>query len=664
MAKRKRPTRSTAEPPFAKEERERAQRGKAYRTWLFRVQMARKARDQWLKDYEVERAENYFLGNQLESGRRDNRLVLNHFRATMKTMLPNLVIRSPKAIIRPKPGLTPPANETKAAAGEATLESIAEQDRNLEKSGGLALFQGFFRLGVIKTVFDPKPVPNPRAGEPIRATIDGEPVLDDVGNEVMERDPLTGEIRTEPEEVMTDNVYRYEWVDAATTLLPDEGPDQQKWTWIGEDITVSLEDAQQDRRFRKDLREQLRANVMNKPDKERRPTKTQPNPDDERVQYTELYDLKAKRWRVLAEGQNFEEFLVDEPLPQGVEDHPYALLALGDPILHPQPSPWPYPVTRDWIDPQKSYNANRKQVDQGARRAARKGYYTREMFPNLDEAQKAMESADDMSFAAVNDIKEVPVVQQDPPLSPDIYRSIDLSLGDLRVLAGQTGARLANPDTALATDALFAEQAASLRDAEFQRKVQGWLTDAFRKMFQLVQATMTFDLWVMIRGYSDRELQAYLERVMGVSIEQQTVLLQQFPGFKPLLRSRLGQSRWRRVTREELTFAADVTIEPGSARPKNTVAEQRTMLQIVPLILANPAIAKVPSFLRRVLKAFDIDDERLIEELQAVADLLIQINSNIAGRTSGGTASATSGAPDQLGLVNGVGQQLVGQGGG
>ena len=68
--------------------------------WRKRVEQARKLRKDWETDNQVVRSERYFLGDQHDRGVRSNDLVLNKFQATIKTMLPSLVVHEPTFYVR------------------------------------------------------------------------------------------------------------------------------------------------------------------------------------------------------------------------------------------------------------------------------------------------------------------------------------------------------------------------------------------------------------------------------------------------------------------------------------------------------------------------------------------------------------------------------------
>ena len=161
--------------------------------WLGRIHNAQRIRKKWEEDFRVTRLEEFFLGRQRSAG--DPGIVINHTWATIKAIKPNLFYTNPKFFVRPKPGRIRPVEERQAAVGEGLLESIAQQDHNLKRAGSLAVLQNFFRIAVVKSVFDPTFVKNPSAGEPMWLTDEnGEPVVDQqTGNPMPLLDPETRE---------------------------------------------------------------------------------------------------------------------------------------------------------------------------------------------------------------------------------------------------------------------------------------------------------------------------------------------------------------------------------------------------------------------------------------------------------------------------------------
>lgn len=602
--------------------------------WKYRIARAKKIRKDWETTYKVEKCEKYLLGQQNPTAR-DKDIVLNHTLSTAKVIKPNVFYDNPKFFVKSKPGQTSQSTENVSAIGESILESIGQQDDNLVNAGGLAVWQNFTRIGVLKIVYDPTLVPNPNAGQPIYQTDEeGEPLLDEMKMPLPERNPLTGEVIIEPDEIVKDDLYRYEWVDAAKMLLPDDGPDQSKWTWIGEEIETSLEDAKDNTKFKKDLRSRLTANVTSdKPSSYYGYGSSILSPPMERFRYCLCYDMKKRRMYAYAEAQDFDEFLMDKELDDGVEDHPYAVLQGWTPILGPELSPWPLPFIHPWLDMQYEYNVRRQQVMQGAKRSSRKGVYDESTFPDADEAVKLLQNPDDMVFAKVNSVSRPPVMLEAPDINPSIYRDIQMWFIDWRLITGQTGSKLGDPDADTATEATFVERASNLRDTDMLAAVNRWLSTAGRKMLQLVKATLTMDVWIKIRGFSDEEFKKYLERIYQIPQE----IVEFFPGLKEIFRERFGKEKPIRVTREQLQFEATVTVVPGSYRPHNLDVERQQWLAFLNVIGQFPQLALSRELLRETAGKFEYISERMLDELAALAQKMIEVNANQAGRGQGGT---------------------------
>ena len=365
--------------------------------------------------------------------------------------------------------------------------------------------------------------------------------------------------------------------------------------------------------------------------------------------YYECYDFAESRWYIWADDQDSREFLnVDEYVPDWIDKHPYALLMLGLPILGPEPTPWPYPVTKDWLYPQDEYNIRRKQMQEGAKRSARKGVYFEGSFDDNAEAIKLLQDPDDMKFAKVLDPKLIPIMLDTKDLNPSIYKDVMVSQADWRTITGQTGARLADPESDTATEASFVERAANLRESDLQRIVARWMSEAGRKMLQCVKKTLTVERWIKLRSLDDKELQAYMQRVYGIEPE----MMMAVPGLKDAVRQRLGNEKWVQITREQLQFESDVTVAPGSTRPKNLDFERRQWLEFLKVLGAFPQLALSPELLRYTAEKFEGLPERVVEELTVLAKQMVNINANQAGRNQG---QAPAAAGDQNGVTGNPG---------
>ena len=618
-----------------------------YKKWYARIRKARKVRKDWEKRWKVEKCEEFFLGKQWKN-QNDGPRVLNHFLATVKVTQTNLLLENPKALVRPKPG-NEMTSARKASLAEQVLTAIMAQDDNFEDAASLGLLQNFFRVGVLKVVYDPVLEPNPNFGRAVaQKDGDGNPILDqNTGEPQPMVDPATGQPIQEPPMVVSDDTYRFEWVDAKCMLFPDSGPYMRKWRWIGEEVTVPLEDAKEDERFPAELRMQFKCNVKeDKKSGEKRSSYGEGEEDEESelFRYCELYDREDKRWLCIAEDQDFDDPLIDDVLPEGIEDDPYAILPGWTPILGPDPCPWPLPHTYPWLDAQEEYNIRREQEMQGAKRSARKVFYTGDMFDNSEEALNMLQSSRDMEGVRVQDIMRVPVAFAEPTLNPAIWQDSAAILNDWRIITGQTGAKLSgSTDANTATEASFIERASTLRDAELQKAVYKWLRTALRKMLQLVRATLTTGMWVKLRGMTQEEMAMYVASVHGLPPE----MLQLLPGLQQYLVQTFGNDKMEHVSREDLTFEADIEIVPGSTRPRSLPQEKAQLLEFLQLFAQSPQIALVPSLMQEIASKYEFLSPQVVQECQQLAMMMVQMNANQAGRNQGGQNTAKENTPGQ-----------------
>ena len=615
-----------------------------YKRWLARIRHARKLRKDWEREYQVETCEEFYLGKQ-QKGLPPGVKVINHFQATINVTIPGLLFDNPRFLARPKAGKFAPQSSENAKIAEGVLDAIASQDDNLQNAAQLGLLQNFWRVGILKIIYDPSLIPNPKADEPIHQTdAAGNIMHSPFGQPLPMVDPQTGLPMVEPPEILSDETYRFEWVDARNMLLPDDGPDMSKWTWLGEEIEVALEDAQADERFPSDLRDKFRdAGKKGKDDPD---YGTGDGVDDDAdteeyepcFRYVECYDLRKRSWYILTEQSDIHDFLFQGPLPDGIEDHPYAILPGWIRNTGPEPSPWPLPFTNPWLDLQKEYNIRRQQMMEGAKRSARKLLFEKNTFEDADEALKALQSNKDMEGVMVMDINRPPVPMEERALNAAITNDVPALMMDWRIVTGQTGAKMGIAGSAdTATEATFVERASNLRDAQMQKAVVAWLKTAGKKMWQLVRATLTLQLFIKMRGMDDKAVQMYLSSTFGIPPEA----LALFPQLAQGLVDRFGTQTIEPVTREDLQFEADIDIIPASTRPRNLTVERQQWLEFLGLIAQAPQLALSRSLLEETAAKFDFISPQMVEEIHALAITMMQANMANAGRQSGGANPET-----------------------
>jgi hypothetical protein len=210
-------------------------------------------------------------------------------------------------------------------------------------------------------------------------------------------------------------------------------------------------------------------------------------------------------------------------------------------------------------------------------------------------------------------------------------------VADWQVITNQPGPRMLQPEGVTATANALADRSASLRDSDMQKAVTRWLSQAGRKMLQCVTETLTLELWVELREMDDKEFKQYLERHYGIPLEEQEMAARALPGLREAFRERFGQQRWLSVTREQLIFEADVSVVPGSTRPRNLETERADWFRFLEILGRAPQLALSRLLLQETAAKFgDTIDERLLDELTALAQKMVEVNARQAGREQGG----------------------------
>ena len=592
--------------------------------WRGRVSRAQKLRDWWEREYRVEECEKTFLGKPSPSTFRGKQV--NYFNATVKSIQPSLFYSNPRFLVRPSPGKEKSTKVTlQRSVGESLLTAVAKQDFNLERAGRLAVQQSFFRVGVLKCIYDPQLEPNPQKGQPI---------LDNLGQQV----------ETEPDFIVSDDIYRWQWVNSKEMLFPDQGPDEQRWTWIGEEVVVDIQEAKNDRRFPQELRDQLKPNE--KAAERKRPGRPPrnalvPRPEDDEegvLRYFEVFDIFNKRHFIWADDQDFDDFLVNEGTPEGIEDHPYSILMLGTPILSPDPLPWPMPHTMPWLDLQADFNVTCQLVNEGAKRSARKVFYTSTTFADKEEATKALQSSRDMEAVEVQSMEQLPETVKDPDIPAVIYESVKLFIQNWRIVTGQTGARQGGAENTTATEATFVEKAASLRDVDLQAAVVIWLATAGKKMLQLISKTMTLSRWIEIKSMEDKDIKRFAEEHYQIKPEAFDLM----PELMEMIKARFGNIKPLEISREALQFEAMVDVVPGSSRPRTLAEERKDWLEFLTIFGQFPQLAMSRELLAETAAKYEFINERMVDELMALAKTMVEINARQAGREGQGGAGGGS----------------------
>ena len=256
-----------------------------------------------------------------------------------------------------------------------------------------------------------------------------------------------------------------------------------------------------------------------------------------------------------------------------------------------------------------------------ARRAARKFLYDPQTFGDEEELDK-FTSDEDMQGVMVNDMTRPPLMFGEASTNPDVLRGIQYMDTKWRIITGASGTRLSDPDSNTATEAILTEQASTIRESDERTQVNKWLATAGKKMLQLLRQTLTLDIWVTLRDFTDAEFQDFLQRedvqrVLGLSVGEQNVpallaRIQTDDNLRRTFLQRYGRIRPLQVTRERLQFEADVDVLPSASRP----LQQAQLLRLAQVL--GPVVFTSPTFMEELFDSFDLPQgERIAVELQA-----------------------------------------------
>ena len=341
--------------------------------------------------------------------------------------------------------------------------------------------------------------------------------------------------------------------------------------------------------------------------------------------YTEVWDIYNRRLYAFSDGVDgvSYRFMLNVPYPDGIEEHPYSILSYT-PITDPQPRPWPMPQTYTWLSLDREYNVRRNQMLDGLARTARKIFYEKGAFSDEDSALAALSSSIDMEGVEVNDLTRKPEVVSDPPISASFSQDLAFLDREFNRTSGVVGARTGQR-AGSATEASIEQQAGNLRDTDQRHLVSQWLATAGAKMFQLVKSTLTLDVWINLRGFTDQEFQRFVTQQYG---EEFFAQMGGSNGLREAFKNRVGRDRWRQVTREDLEFEADIQIVPGSARPKTLETEREDILSFMTIIGANPQLAQSRELMMLISRTFEFVNEALVDELFALSQQFIAQQAN------------------------------------
>ncbi len=586
----------------------------AQTTWEDRINRAKAVRTNWKKKFRVDLGYEYFEGAQKPpEAKEEEWITINKIYSHIKAQLPSLYSADPYFYVKLKRSFEPDPEKVAAYEQKGKIRqnylNYLKDEIKLKQEVRISVQDTFFKYGIIKIFYKTDQVPNPDAGQPMKGE-DDLPLTDETTNEMI----------MEPETIPINERYCVERVHPDDFLWDeDAGPSDKSWKWLAQRIVESLDDVRKNPLFSKQALKKLEGKGENKDEEQKtrderkkgsdvagKTDKADPQKKEENVKSVtrwEIYNLKENTWTVIAEGADMP-LLLDEPLPKGVEKHPFETLrfTLRD------DSPYPIPPVSMGIDAQKEFNLSRSRILTHRKRFNRKYVATGQWDEN--ELSK-IENGEDGQIAK----SEVPgstiTAIQDAPLDQWNYHEVNLLNNDLIELLGGSSDEsrgIAGADSA--TQASILDKRLDMKEGDAMSMVIDFVKGIARKLDQLVQAHITEDEAVRINGPEGEIWQ--------------------------LVKS----DDYQEINGE---FEYDVNV--GATIPKMPQMERASLMAFLQIIAGFPLLATDQAVLKRILEMHHLEGDSIVQGLMKIAQQQVAMMQAGAAKQPGSTAGVPEAKP-------------------
>lgn len=583
------------------------------RHWIMEINRAEKAKCAWREMFEVEECYKAFLGDQRpDNYNPEDWFTLNLIFSNIHKQIPSLYFQTPYFYVRLKRSYDPAQEairliEGNMAVREGVLNYLTAENDLVEK-GQLCILDAYFQFGVLKARYVANWELNPDADKK-KKDANGKVYRDSKGNAIRE-----------PEKFLVGEKFVWERVNPNMIIVsPDAG--NEGFAWIAEQHidyyknvrdnpkfegnTASLEADSSLRDYDVESNKSYRSEgFLGRLGGKARPKKMEEVPESEKlVTYWEIYDIA--RQEIIYIAKKCDKPLSREPIPLGIENHPYSFLRFND---NPGPDGeemwYPVPEVYNQLGAQKEYNLARNDTAIHRKRFKRK-YGIHEGLLEPEEADKLEDPYDGQVVNFTDpDWPEKFKPIQDPPINPIDYRDGLQLRNDFYDIAGTgpTAAISGRSDTA--TEAELIHNELQIRESDKQFRIRRFLTVGARKMHQLLEANLKEEGAVRVTGPKGEFWQEY------------------------------DKESFARIN-GEIEFDIDV----ASMAPRNIQVERAQWLQFMQTVAQMPMVFQNETLLRQWAKKYDIHDELMLQELaRGLAQMtqMAQANGGLLPNMPGG----------------------------
>lgn len=599
--------------------------------WFEKILSAQSSKSGWEGQYNPDVLEDYYCGFQWDPDAEDNLpgvdhmpRVVNLFFPSIEIIKPSLFFHNPRFKVTPRPSrLDDPLTnvEARAKLQEDTLNTfVSDPEFGFEEAIEMALFEAFFRFGVIEIGYTADPVDNPRAGKPVmKKDVGGDsPMLSSSGKPLME-----------PERLLENEKLFLARIPAKNFLMPsDSKPKTEDNEWCGYSEWHRIDEIKANKSFQNTGDLTATGKIWDQ-------YKEEADDDDEskKGQMIKIWKIWSQRLR--------RKFYLAEGYGRVLKVEKFDKLPFGFIRFHKTTRSWyPVPPTFNWLFPQQELNETRAQQTEYRERMIPKWLADRAVMD--DPALQQLESREMGSIATVDGLHRDAIVPVPIP-APNVamLRAAPEAKEDFREISGITGEQRGLADAETATQANLLEQRARIRENFRRSQVGHWLSKLGQLTLTLLEERMTLDFWVKT----------------NVDLASPLALGE--------IESLAGT--WQQIKSDRLgPMSFDVSVDLASLSPVAEEQARQNWNQVL-LLISNPQLLAMLSqsevLLRRTLENYGIVNEKDIQEVKRVAGIVAQQLGLPGGQDgqqkSGLGLGGASAVPGQEEII----QQLANQGG-
>lgn len=568
-----------------------------------RISTANKAYEDWESKYGVKQLERFYEGFQADDQTKDpeESYTLNLFWSTIETKLPSYSFLLPVFHVRPKPRDV--ANEPELAfeyagnladAGNAWVE---ESNNRFAEEIEAATLASFFRFGIIEVNYSASYVENPKAGKPVFKSS-------------VRNDATQGSVLREPKQLPEEEqVYIRAIPPDNFRMSSFSSRYLERCDWCGYFEMILIEDLIADKTINFSKHDiDASTNCPEFDWMEAQGSKI--NTFDTELLKSGKYAKIWKLWDTRAK----EMILFSETHNKVLKISPYTIFPFED-LRYRKPLRGflPIPYTFNWTSPQKEINEVRNS-NRAHRRKMRRMYTYIKGRIHPEEVQKLMVGDDGTYAEATADNPVQPIPNADLGASHNI--SMQVTQSDFNIISGTTAEQRQQVEAGVtATQADIANNRAIVRETHERNVVAKWLCRVFRKVLMIMKHKFVNQI--------------------DVSVTPQSIENQNFLGD---VQTQVSARRIDPITdfgQEDFDFSVDV--EVATTSPVANEQELQKMLQFLALLTQYPQFSISPLLIRELAFKVGYKNERVVQELQKLAQLqMIGATQMLMNQSGGG----------------------------